>query len=143
MLSKPKPKKETPKLGQPNVGQIMPKGMPSQAKKITSGVLREMYKTIQEGNTTFRHGGENYTVAGLASELKPLMTPSDRRKLLAGQKVKKMRPPTAGSGRMDVVFADEGMLVSSKKRKAASSKSKAGGKKSKKGSSKYSCGLFK
>ena len=142
MLSKPKPKKETPKLGQPNVGQIMPKGMPSESKKITSGVLSEMYKTIQKGNTTFRYGGENYTVSDLASDLRPLMTPSDHRKFLAGQKVKKLRPPTSGSGRMDVVFADEGMLVISKKRKAIS-KSKTGSKKSKKGSSKYGCGLFK
>lgn len=131
--------KQEPKLGEVNIGQIMPAGSASGTKKITSDVLKQMYKTIQSGRTTFRTNGENYTVAGLASELKPIMNPTDRRRLLAGEKVKKMRPPTAGSGRMDIVFANDGALVSKKKR----SESKTKNKKSRTGATKYGCGLFK
>jgi len=131
--------KKEPKLGEANVGQIMPSGAAAGTKKITSDVLKNLYKTIQSGRSTFRVGGENYTVAGLASELKPIMNPTDRRRLLAGEKVKKMRPPTAGSGRMDIVFANDGALVSKKKRSA----SKTNNKKTRTGATKYGCGLFK
>jgi len=132
-------KQATPKLGTPSYTMLGKSATDiATPKKITSNVIRKMYDTIQAGRSSFRTGGENYTIAGLASELKPLMNPSDRRRFLAGDKVSKMRPPTSGSGRMDIVFADDGALVSKKKRP-----SKTNNKKSRTGSTKYGCGLFK
>lgn len=132
-------KQATPKLGTPSYTMLGKSATATTTpKKITSSVIDSLYKTIQKGRSSFRVGGENYTVAGLASQLKPIMNPSDRRRFLAGEKVLKMIPPTAGAGRMDIVFANDGALVSKKKRP-----SKINNKKSRTGSMKYGCGLFK
>lgn len=133
-----------PKLGDINVGQVMPSKTVETGKKLTGNVLKRLVNALDKGRTTFRVDGENYTVQGLASQLRPILTPSDRRRLLAGDKVKMMRPPTSGSGRMDVVFKDaltakDGALVSKKKR----SKPKTNNKKNRTGATKYGCGLFK
>jgi hypothetical protein len=55
-----------------------------------------------------------------------------------GQKVQRFRLPTGG-GRMDVIFANDGVLVSKKKRPSKANNKK----KSRTGSTKYGCGLFK
>jgi len=109
--------KKPRKLGTPYFSRLGKSAESSaKPKKLDQNVLRDMKKAIERDTNSFRSGGRTYTVAGLASDLKPIMSPSDLRRFLSGEKVTKMRAPTAGSGRMDVVFAKDGALVSKTKR---------------------------
>jgi len=139
-MAKQSKQQTTPKLGKPNYTMLGKSATAStEPKKLTGPVLESLYQNIRAGRNSFRVDGQTYTVAGLSRKLKPIMTPSDHRRLLAGDELLKIRPPTAGSGRMDVIFADDGALVSKKKRNA----SKTNNKKSRTGATKYACGLFK
>jgi len=106
--------------------------------KITANVLDAFRKAQNLGVNSFRIDGNNYTVSGLKSQLREIIAPADLARMSQGQKVQRFRLPTGG-GRMDVIFANDGVLVSKKKRPSKANNKK----KSRTGSTKYGCGLFK
>ena len=105
-------------------------------KAVTAAEFKGFRNAVLNGKGSFKAGGRFHTVASLQRKIRKMMSPSDYARLMEGANIRDIRKPKGGGRQIDVMYAKDGALVSTSKKKTTPTKKK-------KGHSKYSCGLFK
>tara|TARA_R110001632_G_C11260298_1_gene409811 strand:+ start:629 stop:985 length:357 start_codon:yes stop_codon:yes gene_type:complete len=106
---------------------------------VTAAEFKGFRNAVLNGKGSFKAGGRFHTVASLQRKIRKMMSPSDYARLMEGANIRDVRKTKGGRRQIDVMYAKDGALVSTSKKKTTPTKKK----KVNKGHSKYSCGLFK